>query len=90
MSLYLVLFKIQCLFFVLMKVSLLLKYFAFVKYRSSDWKAEHLIYFPANEIVYSKTLTCAKAKKIQNDLSLSFLHMVILVIFVRFIMLAIL
>lgn len=90
MSLYFVLFKIQCLFFVLMKVSLLLKYFAFVKYRSSDWKAHHMIFFPPNEIVYSKSLNCAKAKKIQNDLSLSFLHMIILVVLVRFMMMAML
>ena len=83
MNFYLILFKFQCLFFILMKVSLLLKYFIFVKYRSHDWKAQHLIYFPANEIICSKTLTCAKAKKLQNSLSTSFAHLIILIVLVQ-------
>ncbi len=86
MNYYFLLFKMQCLCFVLMKVSLLLKYFLFVKYRSGDWKAEHLIYFPVNEIVYSKTLTCAKAKKLQNHLSTSFVHLVVWAVFTRLVM----
>lgn len=86
MNLFLLLFKMQSLFFIFMKVSLLLKYFIFVKYRSGDWKAQHLIYFPENEIVLSKTYTCVKAKKIQNTLSTSFIHLTILLMLTRLIM----
>ena len=83
MNWLLLLFKVQALFFILMKVSLLTKYFLFVKYRASDWKAHHLIFFPENEIVFSKSLTCVKAKKIQNLLSTSFVHLTLLVVIVR-------
>lgn len=86
MNVFLLLFKIQSLFFILMKVSLLLKYYLFVKYRSGDWKAHHLIYFPENDIVLSKTYTCVKAKKIQNTLSTAFIHLTLLVIITKMIM----
>ncbi len=83
MNLFLLLFKIQSLLFLLMKVSLLLKYFLFVKYRDSDWKAHHLIYFPESELIVSKSYSCVKAKKIQNILSSSFIHLVLLVVLTR-------
>lgn len=83
MNWILLLFKAQAVFFILMKVSLLMKYFLFVKYRSADWKAQHLIFFPENEIVFSKSLTCVKAKKMQNLLSTSFVHLVLLLVIVR-------
>ena len=83
MNWLLLLFKAQAVFFILMKVSLLTKYFLFVKYRAADWKAHHLIFFPENEIVLSKSLTCVKAKKIQNLLSTSFVHLTLLVVIVR-------
>lgn len=77
------LFKAQALLFILMKVSLLIKYFLFVKYRSADWKAHHLIFFPENEIIFSKSLNCVKAKKTQNLLSNAFVHFLLLVIITR-------
>ncbi len=83
MNWLLLLFKVQSLFFILMKVSLLMKYFLFVKYRSADWKAQHLIFFPENEIILSKSLTCVKAKKMQNFLSTTFVHLTLLLIVVR-------
>ena len=86
MNLFILLFKLQSLLFILMKVSLLLKYFVFLKYKSGDWKAQHLIYFPENEIILSKTYTCVKAKKLQNTLSTSFIHLVILMALTRMIM----
>lgn len=83
MNWLLLLFKVQALFFILMKVSLLMKYFLFVKYRSADWKAQHLIFFPENEIILSKSLTSVKAKKMQNFLSTTFVHLTLLLIVVR-------
>lgn len=79
-------FKAQCVCFLLMKVSLLLKYFMFVKFRSEDWKARHLIFFPEAEIIFSKSLTCVKAKKIQNVLSTSFAQLMIMVVLIRLVM----
>lgn len=86
MNIFLLLFKLQSLFFILLKVSLLLKYFLFVKYRTSEWKAEHLIYFPEDNIVLSRSYTCVKAKKLQNTLSTSFIHITILLVLVRLVM----
>ena len=86
MNYYLLFFKLQGLFLILMKVSLLLKYFFFVKYRSEDWKALHLIYFPENDIITSKNFAAVKAKKIQNTLSSSFVYMALAVMFFRAIM----
>ena len=83
MNWFLLLFKAQALFFILMKVSLLTKYFLFVKYRSADWKTQHLIFFPENEIILSKSLSCVKAKKLQNLLSTSFVHLTLLLVLVR-------
>lgn len=83
MNWLLLLFKVQALSFILMKVSLLMKYFLFVKYRSADWKAQHLIFFPENEIFLSKSVTSVKAKKMQNFLSTTFVHLTLLLIVVR-------
>ncbi|GEM_PF-3215957 len=83
MSTYLVLFKIQSLLFILMKVALLLKYFFFVKHRGSDWKAYHMIYFPTQQIQLSRTVTCAKAKKLQNILSTCLLQMFVMALLIR-------
>lgn len=82
-QLYMFLFKAQALFLILTKVCLLLKYFTYMKYKKSDWKAVHLIYFPANEIIYSKSMQCVKAKTVQNFLTLSFLHLSIAAILIR-------
>ena len=83
MNYYLLFFKLQGLLLILMKVSLLLKYFFFVKYRAEDWKAVHLIYFPENEIIMSKNFAAVKAKKMQNTLSTSFIFMALVVMFLR-------
>lgn len=86
MNWLLILFKVQSLFFILLKVSLLLKYFLFIKYRSGDWKASHLLYYPENDIVLSKNFTVVKAKKFQNYLSTAFVHLIVLVILIRLMM----
>ncbi len=83
MNYYLLFLKLQGLFFILMKVCLLLKYFFFVKYRSEDWKALHLIYFPENNIIMSKDFAAVKAKKMQNTLSSFFVYMALAVMFRR-------
>jgi len=80
------LFKTQATLLILTKVFLLLKYFLFVKYRTSEWKAFHLIYFPQNEILFSKSYQCVKAKKLQNVLSMSIANAILLVAVVRMLM----
>ena len=82
-QLFILLFKAQALFLILVKVCLLLKYFLYMKYKRSDWKARHLIYFPADEIVFSKSMQCVMAKRVQNILSVSIIHLGIAAIIIR-------
>jgi hypothetical protein len=84
--LFTMLFKVQATFLILIKVFLLLKYFMFVKFRTSEWKASHLIYFPANEIIFSKSYSCVKAKKMQNNLSFLIANSILIVAVVRMFM----
>ncbi len=79
-ELFQALFKVQALCFTLMKVAVLLKYALFLRYKTHEWKAEHLIFFPRKEIIYSGSDQCVKVKKAQNFLSILVLLLILSVI----------
>lgn len=81
---FLLLLKGHILVLLLLKISLLLKYFLFLKYKSPDWKVHHLVYFAEKDIIFSENYRSAKVKKLQNSLSLSIIHFVLLIILIRF------
>lgn len=82
-EIFLSLFKVQATCLILIKVVLLLKYFLFVRYKNSEWRALHLIYFPSREIIASSTESGAKVKKAQNMLTIAFVILNIAVVFIR-------
>ncbi|MDB5247748.1 MAG: hypothetical protein JWQ40_2142 [Segetibacter sp.] len=82
-DIFLSLFKVQATFLILVKVVLLLKYFMFVKYKTNEWRAIHLIYFPNKDIMSSSTLVGAKVKKTQNQLTIAFVLLNIGIVFIR-------
>jgi hypothetical protein len=68
-----------------LKVIILLKYFLYVKYSTTEWKAEHIVYFPSREIVHSECPTDIKVKKSQNRLSILFCACLVSIILIRMI-----
>ncbi|TDH20028.1 hypothetical protein EXU57_21580 [Segetibacter sp. 3557_3] len=82
-TLFTVLFKVQAVSLMMMKVILLAKYFVFAKYKSPNWKAVHMIYFPPAEIHYSNSMESAKAKLVQNHLSINFGLLMLAVFLIR-------
>ena len=73
--------KVGSTVLLLVKVVILLKYFMFMKYRTSDWRAFHFIYFSAKEIKASDEGSI-KVKRIQNQLSIAFIILNLALVFV--------
>ena len=80
--LFLVLVKGHAVFLLLIKISLLLKYFLFMKYKSPEWKVHHLVYIAESDIIFSD-YRMVKVKKLQNSLSFSIVHLIALVMLIR-------
>ncbi len=77
--------KSHTIVLILIKISLLLKYFLFIKYKQADWKLQHMVFFAENDIVCSSCFKQAKIKKLQNSLSLAIIHLALIVILIRII-----
>lgn len=80
---FVLLFRLQAVAFLLMKVSILLKYFMFIKFNSGEWGVAHLIYFPRREITITTCQQTARVKRIQNQLSVILLVLTISVVCIR-------
>lgn len=58
--------------FVLVKVLIILKYFLFIKYRTSAWRAVHFVYFPSSHIGMQEYDNSHNIKRMQNHLTILF------------------
>jgi hypothetical protein len=79
---YQLIFRAIATSFILMKVVLLLKLALFFRYKTSQWKAEHIVYFPSKDIFGSDEHE-AKVKRTQNHLSILFIVLVLLVVVIE-------
>ena len=82
-DIFLMLFKIKAVSLILVKVVLLLKYFLFMQYRTSEWRPAHFIYFPGDAISSSFTAQCVKVKKTQNMLTIIFVLLNLSIVFIK-------
>jgi hypothetical protein len=67
---------------ILMKVALLLKLALFMRYKTSEWKVEHIVFFPRKDI-YESDEQDSKVKKAQNNLTVVFVVLVLLVVAIK-------
>jgi hypothetical protein len=81
-EIFLTLFKIKAVLLILVKVAILLKYFLFIRYRTSEWRPVHFIYFPGKEITASFSAQCIKVKKTQNLLTVIFVLLNLSLVFI--------
>lgn len=69
--------------FILVKMLIIFKYFIFMKYRTSAWKAVHFIYFPTAHIGMQEYDNSRKIKRLQNHLTMLFIASNLALIYIK-------
>jgi hypothetical protein len=54
-----------------------------MKYKETDWKVQHIVYFAERDILFSSCLKLVQAKKMQNSLSITIAHLALMVVLIR-------